>query len=446
MNAAMEVTATNSDGLKHELTIQIPHTRIDEAVTKRLKQLGKTVRLPGFRPGKVPIKLLRQRFETSVMGEVLEAVVDETSTEALTSKGLKPAMQPKIEVKTFEKNKDLEYTVSVEVLPEIEPTDISKLELERPLVEPGEAQIETILADIANRHATDTPLDEPRPAAEGDVVVIDFAGTVDGEARDGMQGEGHKLKLGSGSFIPGFEEQLVGAEGGETRTVTVTFPEAYHEESLAGKEAKFEVTVTEVRAVTVPEMDDELAQKMGQDSVEDLRNAVKEQAARELGQLARQRVKRKLLDALAEQHDFPVPAGMVDMEFQQIWQGVEREKERGGLTEEEMAKDEDTLKADYRAIAERRVRLGLLLTEIGKRAELTISDEEMTRALIMEAQKYPGQERQVMEYFRDNRQALEGLRAPIYEDKVVDYILEMAQVTDQPMTVEELTKALEEDV
>jgi trigger factor len=431
----MNVTETANEGLNRAWRVVVPATEIDANIDRRLSELSKTMKLPGFRPGKVPLSLVKKRYGPSVMGEVVEKTVQDSSTRLLKEQGVHPALEPKIEVVSFSDGADLEYTVAVETLPTIEPADLSGLSLERLVSPVDDAAVEEALQRIANSNPQFDPVAEPRPAENGDQLLIDFAGSVDGEARPGMDGQDYPLELGAGNFIPGFEEQLVGIAPGESRTITVTFPEAYHAAELAGKEAKFEVTAKELRTRTEVALDDEFAKKLGLTDIATLRDTAREQIGAEYGRLARLKLKRALMDALAERHDFPVPQGMVDLEFDSIWKQVQPE-----LTPEEKEKPEDEVKAEYRGIAERRVRLGLLLSEVGKRNSIVVTQDELNRGLIAEARKYPGQEREVLEAYRNNPRALDALRAPIYEDKVVDHILGTITLNDRIVTPEELAR------
>lgn len=441
----MQITQNSAEGLKREFTIVVSASDIEKNVEGRLKEIGGQVKIPGFRPGKVPMNILKDRYGANVMGEVLEKTVQESSMKAMSDENLRPAMQPKIEVKSFDEGKDLEYTMSLEVLPEIELKDFSGLSLERKVAEAGEKEVDEMLAKMAEAQKDYQPVKRKRKSREGDQIVINFDGRVDGEARDGMKGEGYPLVLGSGSFIPGFEEQVVGMKPGETLTITVTFPETYHAEELAGKEAEFDVEATELREAVDAEVNDDFAKKFGAADLEDLKKQTKERIESEYSQLARMHLKRELLDLLAEQYEFDVPEAMKEQEFNAIWQRFEEEKKAGNLSEEEAAKDDEEVKAEYHTIAERRVRLGLVLSEVGTANKLTVSDDELRRAMITEAQRYPGQERQVLEFFQKNPRALDGLRAPIFEDKVVDFILELAKVEDKTVSAEELMADPQED-
>ena len=431
----MNVTETAHEGLSRTWRVVVSATEIGENVDKRLTEISKTIKLPGFRPGKVPLSLVKKRYGSSVMGEVLEKTVQDSSAKLLQDHEVRPALEPKIEVVSFDEGKDLEYTMAVETLPEIEPADLTGLSLERVVAPIDDKAIDEALERIANSNKEFEPVKKARAAKNGDQLLIDFAGTVDGEPRPGMDGTDYPLELGAGNFIPGFEEQLVGIKPEEERTIIVTFPTEYHAAELAGKEAQFVVKAKELRAQVKVKIDDAFAEKLGLKDMETLKTTARDQIEAEYGRLTRLKLKRALMDALAERHDFPVPQGMVDLEFESIWKQVQAE-----LTEEEKAKPEDEVKAEYRAIAERRVRLGLLLSEIGKRNTIQVTQEELNRGLIAEARRYPGQEREVLDAYRNNPRALDALRAPIYEDKVVDHILGTVTLTDRNVTPEELAR------
>jgi trigger factor len=431
----MNVTETANEGLHRAWRVIVPAVEIDSTLNQRLAELGRTIKMPGFRPGKVPLGIVRKRYGSSVLGEVLEKTVQDSSAKLLEERDVRPALQPKIEVVNFAEGTDLEYTMAVETLPEIEPSDLTGLALERLVVPVTDEAVDAALERLAKANRAFVAVETPRPAEPGDQLIIDFAGSLDGVARPEMAGTDYPLELGSGSFIAGFEDQLVGLKPGETRTVTLTFPGEYHAADLAGKEAVFEVTAKELRAPVERAIDDELAKALGQEDVAALRQAVRTQIEREYGQYSRLKLKRALLDALAERHDFPVPQGMVDLEFDSILRQLKGDAETSGEAE-----PDDAAKAEYRQIAERRVRLGLLLSEIGKRGNVQVPQEEVNRALIAEARRHPGQEREVFELYRNNPRALDALRAPLYEDKVVDHILETVTLSDRPVSVEELTR------
>jgi len=440
----MQITETNADGLKREFRVVVASSDIEEKVNDRLVEIGRQVRLPGFRPGKVPMTVLKKRFGSSVMGEVLEKAVSDSSSQAMQERGLRPALQPKIEIVSFKEGADLEYKMNLELLPEIQPVDLATIEVERLRPDVPEAKIDETLQKIAEQHRKSDKVE--REARSGDAVVIDFVGRIDGTEFPGGAAQDHKLELGSSSFIAGFEDQLIGAKAGDKRDVKVTFPQEYGSEELAGKDAAFEVTVKEVQEFRPPAIDDDLAKEIGFENLEEMRKMARERIERDYGNVARLRLKRQLLDKLAERHDFPVPPGMVEFEFEAIWKQLEQERAQNKeLAGEDAGKSEDELRTEYRQIAERRVRLGLLLAEIGRTNNISVGQEEVNRAVIEQARRHPGHERQVIELYRNNEQALAQLRAPIYEDKVIDFIIEMAKVTDKEVTPEEFLEAEKEE-
>lgn len=442
----MNVTETLSQGLKREYKVVIPAQDLAAKYSDKLTKLTQNVRLPGFRPGKVPPALLRKRYGDALASEVVEEAVSETASKALTDKGLRPALQPKLlEVGKFEEGKDLEFRFAVEALPDIEPMDFRQLALERIKVGVEESDVDAALKRLGEGNPDLKPADAGRKAEKGDVAVIDFAGTMGGVAFPGGSAEGHHLRLGSGGFIPGFEEQLLGATAGEKREVKVTFPAEYPAKNLAGKEAVFAVTVKELKQAVPAEANDAFAERVGAKDLAELKAQVRKQIEGDYASLARMRLKRQLLDKLAEGHEFAVPEGMVEAEFNLIWREVEEQKKQGNMDEADKAKSEDELKAEYRKIAERRVRLGLLLAEVGKRNKIEVSREELGQAIVREAQRYPGQERKVIDYYQQNNDALAQLRAPLYEDKVVDYILALAKLAEKSVTPKELTALAESE-
>ncbi|HMB76640.1 MAG TPA: trigger factor [Kiloniellaceae bacterium] len=439
----MQVTEKNAEGLKRSYKVVISAADIADKVEGRLEELSGKVNVPGFRPGKVPLKILKQRFGDSVRGEVLERAVNDASQQAITERGLRPAAQPKIEIVSAEDGGDLEYDLELEVLPDFEPMDFSTMELERLKVPVTDDEVDTALSRLAESQKRTEPLAEARKSEEGDVVVLDFAGTVDGEALPGMAGEGHHLELGSNSFIPGFEPQLVGVEAGESRQVTVTFPEDYGNDKLAGKEAVFDCTVKEILQAVPAEVDDKLAEGVGLKDLAELKEKVREQIDEEHNRMTRDRMKRQMLDILAEKHDFQIPEAMAEIEFDTIWRQVEQDRERGVVDPDDEGKDEEALKSEYRGIAERRVRLGLLLSEVGRRNELDVSQDELNNALVQEARRYPGQEQQVFKYYQENPQAMAQLRGPLFEEKVIDFIAELAKVSEREVSLDDLKTELE---
>ena len=438
----MQVTETLSDGLKRGFTVTVPSADIEGRRSAKLVEIGRSLKLPGFRPGKVPDRVLRQRYGAAVMAEVLEDSVSDATQRVLSDRGLRAAMQPKVDVTSplapAAEPVDLEFTVEVELLPEIAQPDFSAISLTRLKAEPEAGTVDKALADIAARQRTLQAVEEPRPAVKGETLTVDYAGSIDGTPFPGGAGKDADIEVGGPNFIPGFTEQMEGMAPGESRTIDVTFPEGYGTRDLAGKAAQFEITAKALKVANIPALDDQLAEKMGFDTLDDLRAAVVRQMQREFDQMSRMRIKRDLLDRLSKEADFPVPPSMVEGEFRQIWDRVEADQKAGKLDAEDLGKDEATLRSEYHAIAERRVRLGLLLAEVGRSQGVQVTADEMTRAMRLEAGKYRGQEAEVMEFFRKNPQAAESLRGPIFEDKVVDYILDQATVEDRSATPEEL--------
>ncbi|WP_084399944.1 trigger factor [Henriciella aquimarina] len=444
----MECTET-TDGLSRMYKVKVPASELQTRLDERIEEIRPQMRLKGFRPGKVPASHVRKMFGKSIMGEVVEAVMKESSEKAIADAEVRPASQPDMHMesdmdKVLDGEEDLAYHMHVDVMPDFEPADASKLKVTRPVADVDDEMLEEALGRVAENNMKYEARGKTAKARDGDAVVIDFVGKLDGEPFEGGAAEGHSLVLGSGSFIPGFEEQLVGLKAGDEKEVEVKFPDEYQAEHLAGKDAVFEVKVHEVRAPKKPEIDEEFAKGLGIESLDELKDMVKQQLQQELDNASRSKAKRSLLDALDEKHDFELPPKMVDMEFDQIWQQLQQEMDAGRVSEEDKDKSDDDLKAEYRKIAERRVRLGLVLAEIGRLNDIQISEQEVQQALVREAQRFPGQERQVIEFFQQNPNAMAQLRAPIYEDKVVDHLLEQVDITDKKVSRDDLLAEDEE--
>ena len=436
----MQVTETLSEGLKRGFSVVVPAADIETKRAARLAELGRTMRLPGFRPGKIPAAIIRQRFGTAVSAEILEDTVNTATQQVLTDRGLRAALQPKVDVVSLDDAKDVEFKIEVELMPDVVLPDFSAIELTRLTSVPAAEAVDTALGEIASRQKEFVTIEEVRPAVKGDTLTVDYLGRIGDVAFEGGTGTDMDVEVGGDGFIPGFTEQMEGMQTGETRTINVTFPAEYGSAELAGKDATFEITVKALKQGVAPALDDELGKKLGFDTLDEVRALITRQMQREYDQLSRQVIKRKLLDALAKLVDFPVPQGMVDAEFDQIWQRVEADRAQGKVDDEDAGKDDDTLKSEYRGIAERRVRLGLLLAEIGRQNNIAVGNEEMTQAMRAEAARYRGQEQQVMEFFRKNPQAVESLRGPLFEEKVVDFVLELAKITDSLVSPEELAR------
>jgi trigger factor len=435
----MQVTETTNKGLKRAYKIVVPAADIEVKINDRLAQIAQTANMPGFRPGKVPVSLLKKTHGQAIMGEVLEMTVGESSQQTIAKKELRPVAQPKIEIDKFDEGGDLEYSIELEVFPEIELTDFSKLKLERLKVPANEEQVDEIISQMADGQKDSKPVEKNRPIASGDVAIIDFTGSVDGEEFAGGKAEDYGLEIGSGSFIPGFEDQIIGKEVGDELEVKVTFPEQYAEE-LAGKDAVFVVKIKELRETIPATLDDAFAQKMGAENLDDLKAKLRENQEAELAQYSRMRVKRDLLDVLDEKHEFDLPEGMIESEFDAVWHQFEHQRKDHPeqIDEDDKNKSDDELKEEYREISARRVRLGLLLAEIGRINEITVTPEEVNRAIMQEAQQHKGQEKEVFEHYKNNPEAMQAIQSPLLEDKVVDYILELASVVEKTVTLEEL--------
>ena len=434
----MQATEKKNEGLSRSYEVKIPSKDLEQKVDTKLQGYAGQIRMPGFRPGKVPLKLLKQKHGRAVLGEVIEEAVQESSQKLLKDKNLRPAMQPKIEIdQNFDEGKDLIYNMDVEILPEFEVMNFKGLKLEKPVAKVSDEQIDEALGKIAANRKDSTPIEGKRASKTGDIVVIDFHGRTadDNKEHPGMHAHGHSLELGSNSFIPGFEEQLTGKKAGEKVEVKVSFPEDYGAAELAGRDAIFDVDISEIREPKETDINDEFAQSLGLEDVKALRNAVSEQLVQEYETHSKLKLKKQLLDIIDEKHDFDVPAGMIDIENDQIIRQIKMEQQQTG-DDSELS---DSEKEELREIARRRVKLGLVLSEVGHTQKITVSDPELQQAVIREAQKYPGQEKQVFDFYAKNKNALESLRAPMFEEKTVDYILELADVSEKETSIEDLT-------
>jgi len=440
----MQVTETLSDGLKREIKVVVPAKDMETRMNERLLDAKDKVKLNGFRPGKVPMSHMRRLYGKSVMAELVNEYINEKPTEILSERGEKSATRPQITMtedeseanEMLEARKDFEFSMSYEVIPAIELKDVSTMKLTRQVVDIDDAEVEEQVKRVAESARSYETKDGA--AAEGDRLTMDYVGKIDGEPFEGGADTDANLILGSGNFIPGFEDQLAGAKAGEEKTVTVTFPEDYPAEQLAGKEAVFDVTVKEVATPGELEIDDELAKTLGLESAERLRQVVREQIESQYGQFTRQKVKRQILDALDDEYKIETPEGLLEVEFNNIWGQIMADLEQEGKTFEDEDTTEEKAREDYRKLAERRVRLGLVLSEIGEKADVKVSDEEMQRAIYDQVRQHPGQEQQIMDYLRQTPDAVAQLRAPLFEDKVIDYILDQAEVTDETVSKEEL--------
>jgi trigger factor len=444
----MQVTETLSEGLKREYKVVVPAAELDAKVNARLDELKDRVQIRGFRPGKVPVAHLKRMYGRATMAEVIEATVRDANNQIVTENGYKLAADPKVTLPTEEAEvsklidgkSDLNYTMALEIVPPIKLADFKTIKLTRLTTDVADAEVEEGLLRIADTNKLFTTKPEGEKAAQGDRVTISYAGTINGEAFEGGSGDEAPVLIGSNTFIPGFEEQLVGIGVGETRTLKVKFPEHYQAEHLAGKDAEFVVTAKSIEAPSAVTMDEDFAKSLGLESLAKLREAVKDRIAREHQAMSRQKLKRGLLDELDKLHKFEPPPTLVEEEFDRVWKSVLQELETEKKTFADENTTEDKAKAEYRAIAERRVRLGLVLAEIGEKNTITVTDEELNRAVMERVRQFPGQEQRVYEYFRANPQAVAALRAPIFEEKVVDFLVELAGVTDKAVSREELYK------
>ncbi|WP_298016663.1 trigger factor [uncultured Parasphingopyxis sp.] len=440
----MQTVETLNEGLKREYTLTIPFSEIEARVDKQLKEIAPQVRMPGFRPGKVPTNLVRKMHGEAMEQEQVNKAIQEGIQSAISENELRPAMQPEIDMPDdWESGKDIKLSMKVEVLPEIPEAKIDGIKLERLTVEAGDKAVEDAIARMAEDQKSYEAAAKTYKAKEGDQVIIDFVGKVDDEPFEGGTGEGMPVTIGSGQLIPGFEDQLVGVKANDEKQVKVTFPDEYNVDYLKGKDAVFDVTVGEVRKPVDAKPDDEFAKSLGLEGIDQLRELMKGQVEQELNGLTRTHMKRKLLDKLAGDHDFPVPPSMVEAEFGQIWQQLEQESAQEE-DPEAARKEMEAEKDDYKKIAERRVRLGLLLSEIGQKNGVQINQNEMNQLLAQAAQRYPAEQReQFIEYIRQDPMAAAQLRAPLYEDKVVDWLFDKAEITDRTVTREELEAAIE---
>lgn len=460
----MQVTETAADGLKREYTITVPAGDLEQEITRRLGEIGQQVRLPGFRPGKVPMQILRTRFGPSVRGEVLQNTLQASSAEAISERKLRPALPPKVDIVSADEGADLEYKMAIELLPEIPEPSFAELDIERLVVEVPEEEVDGAIERIAEQQRKSEVVE--RPAENGDILIVDVEGRIGEKEIPGAGGKDRPIVLGAGSSIPGFEDQLVGATAGERRKVRVTFPADYAVADLAGKDADFDVDVKEVRRRLPIAIDDELGQAVGLENLAELRQELRQRLQRDYDAASRLHLKRSLLDKLAEGHDFPVPPGMVDLEFDNIWRQYEASRETPPVvagpevipaageagaeaipsatdgdaipTAAGPGQNDDAARAEYRRLAERRVRLGLLLAEVGRQNNITVTPDEVNQAITREARRHAGYERQVLDFYRQNPGAIDTLRAPIFEDKVIDFIVELAKIGERKVTPREL--------
>lgn len=448
----MQITETLSDGLKREYAVVLPAAELDSKANERLASIKDRVNLPGFRPGKVPMQHLKRMHGKAVMGEVIEQAISEANSKIVSDKGLKLAMEPKITLasedeqaikEVIEGKADLAYKVEMEILPKIELADFSKIEIEKPVTSVTDEQVDEAIQKMAE--GTRPYVAKEGKAAKDDRTTISFDGKIDGAAFDGGKGEDIPIVIGSNRLIPGFEDQLIGLSAGESGTVKVKFPDDYASKEVAGKDAEFAVTVQKVEAPGEVKIDDEWAKALGMESLGKLKEVTRQRFSYEHMYASRLKAKRQLLDALDKLHQFAVPPTLLEQEINGVWQAVQKDMEQRGSSFEKEDTTEEEAREEYRKISDRRVRLGLVLAEIGEKNGIKVSEEEMNRAIVDQARNYPGQEQQIWDYYRKNPMALAELRSPIYEDKVVDFLLELAKVNEKPVSKEDLYKEEDED-
>lgn len=440
----MKVEQVLSKDLKREYNITVPAGDIAAKVEKKLTEISKTAKLPGFRPGKVPLEIVKKNYGGSVMGEILEQVIDQSSIAAINQEKLKPAFRPNIEIVDFKEGSDLKFKMKLEILPDVPKIDFAKIAIERPKVEVGEGDIAEALDRIAAQMKNFVAVKDGRAAKKGDAVLIDFKGFVDDKAFAGGEAHGHRLQLGSNAFIPGFEDQLIGTKAGDKKDVHVTFPELYHSKDLAGKKAKFEVKIHEVQEESATKIDDEFAKKLGYDNLSALKDAVKAQVEMEVESVCRSDAKKALFDVLDKQVKFNIPEEMMNQEFKAVWGTVENAKKSTPDAPEFKGKSDDDLKKEYREMAERRVRLGIFLADVGVSNSIKVTGDDLNRAVLEEAKNFPGQEQRVFEHYKKHPEQIDALRGPILEDKVVDFLLGKVTVKEKKMSLKELKASKEE--
>ncbi|MEQ8371306.1 MAG: trigger factor, partial [Alphaproteobacteria bacterium] len=434
----MQVTETLSEGLRREFKIVIPGDDIRQKVEQRLTELATTTHLRGFRPGKAPLSLIRQRFGPSIRGEIVESTVSECSQKAVADKALKPASQPRIEITSFADDGDLECALTMEIMPEFEPVDPTSLALARRTAPVSAERVDDAVRQFAERNLEPAPVTEARPVQAGDFVIVDYSGEVDGESVTNGEITDAQLDLSSEFLLPGFADQVIGQSVGATVAFTLPLPESYPRAELVGKPASFKLTVKEIRQRDPIVLNEDLAKSLGMESLEALRSIARDSLTQEHANATRSQLKQQVLDQLAEARDFDVPPSMLDEEFAGIWRQIEQARDSGTLEPDDAAKSEEELKQEYRAIAARRVRLGLLLADFGRRQDVEVTQEELNSAIMRQASAFPGQEARLFEWMRENPEALGRLHAPLDEDQVVDALIEQATVTDETVSPEEL--------
>ncbi len=435
----MKVSELKSKGLNKSYKVTVPAEEFNKEIDTKLAQIAKKAKIQGFRAGKAPLAMIKKKYLNEVMAEALDDTVRSSSNKVLTDNKLRPVNQPSIKINSFGEGKDLEFDMEVEILPEIKLGDFSKISLDKFTAEVPAEEVDKAVKYLAETRKESVKVDGKK-AAKGDVVMIDFVGSVDGVEFNGGKGNDYPLELGSGSFIPGFEDQLIGAEAGAKVDVKVKFPADYHAKDLADKDAVFAVTVKEVREPKAVEINDELAKSLGAESLDKLKETLSARIKADYDHASRMKLKRQLLDILDKEYSFEVPTSLVDAEYKAIVSQYEQAKKYNQLDAEEKAKKEEDLLKEYKDIALRRVKLGLVLSEVGQNAKISIKPEDINAAIMNEAKRYPGQEQMVLDYYLKNKQAVENLKAPIFEEKIIDHIISQAKLNEKIVSVEELYK------
>lgn len=442
----MKITKKNTKGLKREFSIVISAKEIEDKINEKLSEIALTARIPGFRPGKIPASILKNRIGNEVRGEVLQTSIDEASKKAIRDENLQPVTKPSIDVEKYDEGSDLKASLSLEIMPLIKHIDLSKIKLEKYIAKVSDKDVNEALDRIAKQNQQTQPLKKERKSKLGDTLVIDFEGKMNNVLFDGGTGKGHHLALGSNSFIPGFEEGLVGLKVNDKKKLKLSFPKDYGIEKLAGKKVTFDVKINEIREAVPVTYDETFAKNLGMPSMKDLRKAISDQISNEHSNVTRSKLKQQLFDILDDKYKFDLPEGMVDQEYSSVCNSLNKEKNSAkkeqkensvNKPDEKMSKDE---KEDAKNIAERRVKLGLLMGDIGRNNNIDVSPEEIKQAVMMESQKYPGQEKQVLEYYEKNKEATQNLAGPLFEEKVFDFICEMAEIKEKIVSVEKLYK------
>ncbi len=434
----MEIKEVKSKGLSREYEVTIKAADFNTAVENKLKEISKKVTMAGFRAGKVPFAMVKQKYQGNAMSETLDDMLRDGVNEVLKEKKVRPVFTPDVDLKKFEEGKDVEFKVSMEIMPEIELKDFAAIKVEKPVADVPAEEVEKALNYMAESRRDTTKVEEDRATVKGDIAVIDFVGSINGVEFEGGKGEAYPLEIGSNSFIPGYEEQLIGKKVGDVVDVKATFPENYHAKDLAGKEALFVTTIKEIRTIKKAEVNDEFAKSMGEENLDKLKETVKSRIAQDYENASKMKVKRSLLDALDKAYKFDVPEKLVEMEYDAIVKQYEAAKKNNQLDEDEKNKKEADLLKEYKEIAVRRVKLGLLLAEVGNEGKIAVTQEDLNKAIMNEAQRYPMQAKAIFDFYLKNKDAVERLRTSVYEEKVMDYVLSKVTTTEKKVSVEDL--------